>query len=132
MVYSQKIREFDNQLKKIFDIVDDYLENNYGNRYRLHPNRPQRGKTGNKASDGLFNIGASFSPGYGTEYGRGYVVDLDLATLEHVPEQVQIDLENEVADLLRGIIEEKFPDQDINVSRDGNVLKIYGELILKD
>lgn len=132
MVYSQKIREFDNILKKIFDIIDDYLENNYGNKYSLHPNRPARGKTSNKASDGLFNVGASFSAGYGSVYGRGYVVDVDLATLEHVPEKVQDEIENEVADLLRGILSEKFPKQDIKVSRDGNVLKIYGELILND
>ncbi|MBI9105520.1 MAG: hypothetical protein JEZ04_02185 [Spirochaetales bacterium] len=132
MVYSHKIREFDNKLKKIFDVIDDYLENNYGNRYGLHPNRPVRGVTANKASDGLFNVGASFSAGYGSVYGRGYVVDVDLATLEHVPEKVQHDIENEVAGLLREIFSEHFPDQDIKISRDGAVLKIYGELIIKD
>ncbi len=132
MVYSQKIREFDKSLKKIFDLIDDYLENNYGGSYQLHPNRPARGTTSNKASDGLFNVGASFSAGYGSVYGRGYVVDVDLATLEHIPAKVQSDIENEVADLLRDIIPEIFPGQDIHVNRDGNVLKIYGELILKD
>jgi hypothetical protein len=132
MVYSQKIREFDTKLKKIFDMIDDFLENNYGSRYSLHPNRQVRGVTANKASDGLFNVGASFSAGYGSVYGRGYVVDVDLATLEHVPEQVQRDIENEVADLLRGILAEYFPNQDIKVSRDGIVLKIYGDLVLND
>ena len=132
MVYSQKIRDFDKKLKKIFNIIDDYLENNYGNRYSLHPNRPARGVTANKASDGLFNVGASFSPGYGSVYGRGYVVDVDLATLEHIPEKVQLDIESEVADLLREIFVEEFPRQDIRVGRDGNVLKIYGELIIND
>ena len=130
MVYSEKIREFDTNLKKIFDLIDDYLENNYGNRYKLHPNRPGRGVTANKASDGLFNVGASFSAGYGSVFGRGYVVDVDLATLEHVPDKVQLDIENEVTDLLREILMEFFPDQDIKVNRDGCVLKIYGELIL--
>ena len=131
MVYSEKIRELDSKLKKIFDLIDDYLENNYGNTYRLHPNRPKRGATANKASDGLFNVGASFSAGYGSVYGRGYVVDVDIATLDHVPEKVQNDIEAEVADLLKGIIPEYFPEQDINVNRDGNVLKIYGELLVK-
>ncbi len=131
MVYSQKIREFDDKLKKIFDIIDDYLENNYGNRYRLHPNRPERGKTANKASDGLFNVGASFSAGYGSVHGRGYVVDVDLVTLDYVPEEVFRRIEGEVGDLLREIITEVFPEQDIHVSRDGNVLKIYGDLIVK-
>ncbi len=131
MVFSHKIREFDMKLKKLFDLIDDYLENNYGEIYQLHPNRPKRGSTANKASDGLFNVGASFSPGYGSEYGRGYVVDIDIATLDHVPDKVQLEIENEVADLLREIIREQFPGQDIRVNRDGNVLKIYGELIIK-
>ena len=132
MVYSSKIREFDKRLKKVFDLIDDYLENNYGNRYQLHPNRPERGTTANKASDGLFNVGASFSAGYGSVYGRGYVVDVDLATLEHIPDRVQKDIESEVADLLREILPEYFPGQDIHVNRDGGILKIYGELALKD
>ena len=132
MVYSHKIRKLDVKLKKIFDLIDDYLENNYGNKYILHPNRPARGKTSNKASDGLFNVGASFTAGYGSVYGRGYAVDVDIATLEHVPEKVQLDIENEVADLLKGVIAEFFPEQDIKVNRDGNVLKIYGELVIKD
>ncbi len=132
MIYSRKILQFDSTLKKIFDMIDDFLENNYGNNYHLHPNRPVRGSTANKASDGLFNVGASFSAGYGSVYGRGYVVDVDLATLDHVPEKVQIDIENEVADLLSEIIPQYFPGQDIRISRDGGVLKIYGELILKE
>lgn len=130
MVYSEKIRNLDNQLKNIFDLIDDYLENNYGSAYHLHPNRPKRGATANKASDGLFNVGVSFSAGYGSVYGRGYVVDVDLATLDHVPETIQLKIENEVADLIREIIPEFFPDQDIRISRDGNVLKIYGELVI--
>lgn len=132
MVYSQKIRELDSKLKNIFNLIDDYLENNYGSIYHLHPNRPKRGATSNKASDGLFNVGASFSAGYGSVYGRGYVIEVDLATLDHVPEKVQADIENEVVDLLRGIIPEYFPNQDIRVSRDGNVLKIHGELVIND
>ncbi|HAK44876.1 MAG TPA: hypothetical protein DCO79_02995 [Spirochaeta sp.] len=132
MVYSQKIRELDKKLKNVFDLIDDFLENNYGNKYHLHPNRPKRGATANKASDGLFNVGASFSAGYGSVHGRGYVVEVDLATLDHVPDQVQRDIEKEVVDLLRGIIPEYFPNQDIKVSRDGNVLKIYGELVIND
>ncbi|MDC7227156.1 MAG: hypothetical protein PQJ61_10385 [Spirochaetales bacterium] len=132
MVYSEKIRYLDKKLKIVFDLIDDFLENNYGDKYHLHPNRPERGATANKASDGLFNVGASFSAGFGSAYGRGYVVDVDLATLDHVPEKTQKDIENQVADLLREIIPEYFPDQDIRINRDGNVLKIYGELVIQD
>ena len=48
MVYSKKVRELDKKLKKIFDSIDDYLENNYGSLYSLHPNRPARNKTANR------------------------------------------------------------------------------------
>ncbi|MDC7125974.1 MAG: hypothetical protein PQJ46_10435 [Spirochaetales bacterium] len=130
MIYSKNVREVDKQLKKIFDLIDDYLENNYGNTYKRHPNRPGRGETTNKASDGLFNVGASFTAGYGSLYGRGYAVDVDFATLDNVSEKVQMDIEEEVAELLREIIPQYFPNQDVRVSRDGNVLKIYGELVL--
>jgi len=131
MVYSHEVRQFDAKLKKIFDLIDDYLENNYGTKYQLHPNRPRRGETANKASDGLFNVGASFSAGYGSVYGRGYVVDVHIATLDNIPETVQKQIEKEVADLLKKIIPEHFPGQDIKINRDGRILKIHGELILQ-
>lgn len=131
MVYSHQVRQFDAKLKKIFDLIDDYLENNYGDKYQLHPNRAKRGETANKSSDGLFNVGASFSAGYGSVYGRGYVVDVHIATLENIPETVQKQIEEEVADLLKKIIPEHFPDQDIKINRDGRILKIHGELILQ-
>ncbi len=83
MQSSQSI-EWDRRLKRLFDEVDDYLEDKYGDLFPLHPNRMKRGNTSNKEMDGLFNIGASFSPGYGTELGRGYVVDLHLSTLTRV------------------------------------------------
>ncbi len=58
--------EWEKTLKEIFDIIDDYIEDKYGFLYPLHPSRPQRGRTANKSSDGLFNIGAAFSAGFGS------------------------------------------------------------------
>ena len=37
----------------------------------------------------LFDVGASFSAGFGSEHGRGYVVDLDMLTLDKVPEEIK-------------------------------------------
>ena len=42
-----KIKEWENTLRKIFDIIDDHLEDKYGFLYPLHPARPQRGHTAN-------------------------------------------------------------------------------------
>ena len=73
-----RLIEWEKKLKRTLDIVDDYLEDKYGQLYELHPSRAYRGTTSNKAHDGLFNIGASFTAGYGSKYGRGYVVDIDM------------------------------------------------------
>jgi hypothetical protein len=73
-MWHPKMTEFDERMKKLFDEVDACIENLYGGRYSLHPMRPERGETSNPEADGLFNIGAVFTPGYGSEHGRGYLI----------------------------------------------------------
>ena len=70
---------WEKKLKRVFDSIDDHLENKYGARYRLHPTRPRRGTTSNKEHDGLFRVGAAFSAGFGSKHGRGYVVEIRMA-----------------------------------------------------
>ena len=60
MGYSD-IEEWERKLKRVFDDIDDYLEEKYGHLYTLHPARAERGETSNKEQDGLFNVGATFS-----------------------------------------------------------------------
>ena len=122
--------EWEKSLKAIFDEIDDYLEEKYGDRYSLRPTRPRRGETSSKSQDGLFNIGVKFSPGYGSKYGRGYVIDVEMATFDLVPEDVQRQIELDVVRLVRKELPTRFPGRDLNVSRDGNVFKIYGDLSL--
>lgn len=116
------------KLKRIFDQIDQTLEDRYGRRYPLHPARPPRGSTSNPEADGLFNIGASFTPGFGSKSGRGYVVDVRMMTLAGVPRDVQEKMEDEVAELLRSMLPEHFPGRDLRVARDGHVFKITGDL----
>jgi hypothetical protein len=125
-----KVIEFERKLKRLFDSIDDHLEGKYGGLYSLHPARPKRGKTSNKEQDGLFNIGASFSPGYGSQYGRGYVVDVAMVTLEQIPKDVREKIEFETLQLIRKKIQEYFPERDLSVHKDGNTYKIHGDLRL--
>jgi hypothetical protein len=125
-----KVEQWESRLRRVFDRIDDYLEQRYGDRYPLHPARPRRGETSSRAQDGLFNVGASFSAGFGSELGAGYVVEVRLATLERVPTHIREQIEEEVADLLRQELPKAFPERHMRVDRDGPVLKIYGDLRL--
>lgn len=121
---------FERRLKGLFDSVDDYLEEKYGAQYQLHPSRPARGRTANKAHDGLFNVGASFTAGYGSRYGRGYVVQVEMVTLDRVPSDVREMIEQEAADLVNEKLTYYFPGRELQVARDRNVFKIYGDIRL--
>lgn len=125
-----KTTAWQHRLKTLFDEADDYLEEKYGHLYTLHPSRAKRGKTANKAYDGLFNVGASFTPGYGSNTGRGYVIDVDMVTLEDVPEETVSRIEDDVVEFVSRNLPKYFPDRDLSVSRDGQVFKIHGDLSL--
>ncbi|QEN05793.1 hypothetical protein EW093_14145 [Thiospirochaeta perfilievii] len=122
--------EWDRRLKKMFDEVDDFLEDKYGHLYRLHPNRLKRGETSNKEMDGLFNIGASFSPGYGTEFGRGYVIDLHLSTLAKVEPRVKNEIELDAISMVKSLLSKYFPKRELDIKKDGTVYKLCGDLSL--
>jgi hypothetical protein len=124
------LEAWENKLKKVLDDLDDFLENKYGEAYDLHPVRTRRGKTSNKAHDGLFDIVASFSLGSGSQYGKGYVVDVHIATLDQVPEKIQREIENISLEKLRSTLPKYFPGKNLKVDKDGNVIKIHGDLSL--
>ncbi|HMP90113.1 MAG TPA: hypothetical protein PJ991_07920 [Kiritimatiellia bacterium] len=121
---------WEEKLKEVFDVIDHELEDEYGDRYNLHPTRPSRGQTANPESDGLFNIGASFTAGYGSEHGRGYVINVRMVTLDQVSPDFQEKMEDEVVAKLRERLPAHFPGRDLRVERDGHVFKITGDLSL--
>jgi hypothetical protein len=123
-----KLEEWESKLKRVFDRVDDYLEEKYGRKYPLHPARPARGVTSSKAHDGLFNIGASFSAGYGSKRGPGYVVEVRMVTLTRVPQYIRDQIEEDAVERLRKELPREFPDRELEVERDGQVYKIHGDL----
>ena len=77
-----------------------------------------------------FNVGASFSAGFGSEYGPGYVVEVRMVTLTRVPYYLRARIEEEVVDLLKEELPKHFPGRDLKVARDGQVYKIFGDLSL--
>ncbi|MDR2739496.1 MAG: hypothetical protein LBB68_06670 [Treponema sp.] len=125
-----KLATFTKTLEALFLEVDEFLEDEWGESFSLHPNRPRRGETANPEMDGLYNIGPDFTPGLGSEKGRGYVISLKAATLDKVtPEQVEYLME-EAARLIRKKLPEYFPDRKLQVVRDGKRFKIIGDFSL--
>jgi hypothetical protein len=129
-VMQYHLAQFESRLKELFDEVDDYLEDKYGERFPLHPSRARRGATSNKESNGLFNVGAAFSAGYGSVHGRGYVIDIDMVTLVFVPDELKDEIEIEVVEQVRKMLPHYFPHRKLEVSRDRNTFKISGDLSL--
>lgn len=127
---SHGVQEFERRLKQLFDQLDAELEDRWGTEYPLHPARAQRGRTGNPESDGLFNVGASFSAGYGSEHGKGYVIEVRMVTLSRVDPDERERIQEEAARRIDELLSEYFPDRHLDVVRDGDLYKITGDFSL--
>jgi hypothetical protein len=125
-----KTKEWERRLKNTFDQIDLTLEEEYGDRFRLHPVRAAHGKTSSRSMDGLFNVGASFSAGFGSTYGPGYVVEIRLATLQRVPRALNEKLRNRVQAMLIELLPTTFPGKILSVDKERSHLRIHGDLSL--
>ncbi|MDR0403596.1 MAG: hypothetical protein LBH35_08430 [Treponema sp.] len=125
-----KLTAFTAALDALFREVDAFLEDEWGGVFSLHPNRPERGATDNPEMDGLFEIGADFSPGIGSKRGRGYIVSFRAATLEKIPPEQFEFLMEEAAALVTAKLPRYFPGRDLEVVRDGRRFKIIGDFSL--
>ena len=121
---------FEESLDAALASVDRALEAKWGGRWPLHPARPEAGRAANPRYDGLFRVTAAFTAGFGSEKGRGYLVRVEIATLEAVSDADRRAIEDDAADLLRAALAEAFPGRDLRVERDGPSLKILGDLSL--
>ena len=126
----QKAEEWEAKLNGLLKRVDRELEEAYGNLFGAHPARPPKGSTANPQQDGLFRVTASFSPGFGTELGKGYVLQLDLVTLDDVPEDRVEAIRRTAVRLIQEGLDDVLPGRNLAVKRDGNVWKIVGDLSL--
>jgi hypothetical protein len=124
--------KWEKELKSVLDDIDVLLEERYGKEYDLHPARRKHGSTSNRSHDGLFDIRGDFTLGLGSKNGRGYIVDIDIKTLENIPQNIIDQIENETIKELKERLTPAFPDRELKVEKDGNVIKIVGDLSLGD
>jgi hypothetical protein len=127
-----KVRQWEKRLKGVFDKIDHELEAQYKGLWPRHPSRPKEGSTSNPEADGLFNIGAAFSSGIGSKHGPGYTVEIRLSTLKNVSADVRGEIKAQVFQTLEKRLPTAFPDQELNVSEDRGMIRIYGDLSLGD
>jgi hypothetical protein len=130
MVKNPLLQKWEDKLQGIFDRIDEKLENKYGHMFPLLPNRPEKGKGVTPDTDGLFDLSVSFSVGLVSEFGPGYVFKIRLATMEKVPQDFKEKVEDEVVELLKEELPKEFPGRNLQVSRDGRIYKIHGDLHL--
>lgn len=124
--------KWERTLKSVFDALDHELETEYGGHYVLHPARPKHGATSNPEDDGLFNVGAAFSAGFGSKYGPGYTVEIRIATLSRVPEVVRAEIKQKIFQGLEKRLPQAFPSKELHVAEENGVIRIHGDLSLDD
>src|SRR5690554_2491659 len=127
---SAQQRALEKRLRLLFDELDDYLEDKFKGSYDLHPNRLPRGKAARVAYDGLFSTGTKFTLGIGSEYGRGYLVDVEVSTLEKVDPEMRSAIDQAAFDFLKENLPKHFPKRDLKVVKDGQLYKIIGDFSL--
>jgi len=124
--------KWEKTLKGVFDEIDRELEAQYGTQWPLHPSRPKNGATSNPEADGLFNVGAAFSAGFGSKYGPGYVVEIRLSTMKRVPTAVRAEIKQKVFQALEKRLPETFPTRKLHVTEENHIIRIYGDLSLNN
>ena len=125
-----RLEAFEDTLHGVLSEIDGALEESWGSRWPLHPARPPRGAAANPQYDGLFRVTASFTAGYGSKFGPGYVFRVEASTLASVPESEREAIEEAAVALLREGLARAFPGRDLRVDRDVAGYKIHGDLSL--
>ena len=125
-----KAKAWELRLKAVFDKIDAKLEDEYADRFEPHPSRPARGRTSNPEMDGLFNVGASYSAGFGSRLGAGYVVDIRISTLQRVTKDLKLELRDKVEATLSEELPKVFPGKNLLVNKERKHLRITGDLSL--
>lgn len=126
----KEVIEWEKKLQTLCNEIDRCLEHEYADQFALHPARPPHGTTANPEMDGLFNVGASFSAGFGSKFGPGYVLEVRLSTLDAVPVALREEFLKRVENRLREGLPKIFPGKKLLLDREGHHLRIHGDLSL--
>lgn len=124
------LTKWEKRLYKLVKQVDHYLEDKYGQEFKRHPARPAHGQTSSVSQDGVFSVTSNFSLGLGSSHGKGYIIDIKLVTLEDIDSSRREQIEDEAVNKLREWLPDYFPERELYVKRDGNIIKLYGDLSL--
>lgn len=127
-----KQEEFEAKLSQLCADLDNRLEDRYGKLFPIHPNRPKRGEAAYPGFDGLFSTSVAFTLGIGSQYGRGYVMNIDIRTLDHVDPGVMTEIFNDALVFVNSNLSVYFPERELKLVKDGKVLKITGDFSLGD
>ena len=127
-----KQEEFEDRLNLMCMALDNYLEDVFEGAFTLHPNRMKRGGGANPGFDGVFATSVSFTLGYGSQYGRGYNVVIDVRTLDRVSDIQKEEIKNKAVSFLKTALKDYFPERKLDIVKDGNLLKITGDFSLGD
>lgn len=127
-----KQEEFEAKLSQLCAALDNRLEDRYGKLFPIHPNRPKRGEAAYPGFDGLFSTSVAFTLGIGSQYGRGYVMNIDVRTLDYVDPDFMTEVFNEALVFVNSNLPVYFPERDLKLVKDGRVLKITGDFSLGD
>jgi hypothetical protein len=94
------LEAFEETLHGVLSEIDGALEERWGSRWPLHPARPPRGTAANPQYEGLFRVTASFTAGYGSKWGPGYLFRVEFSTLADVPEADREAIEEQYKELI--------------------------------
>jgi hypothetical protein len=123
---------WEHRLREAFREVDHLIEERHAERWPLRSSRPAHGTIDDFESSGLFEIGAAFSPGYGSAHGPGYVVQFSINTPSRVTDAERRAIKAEAIEALREALPRYFPGRTLTVSPEGVSYRIHGDLSLKD
>lgn len=123
-------REFDKKLTDLAIKTDNFLEDNFGSLYQIHPRRGKRGTTASGLYDGLFATFFKFSTGYGTKSGRGYIISIEIRTLEKVKIEDKNLIEKEAINFIKTNLNNIFPNRKLDILFEKNVYKLVGDFSL--
>lgn len=125
-----RVDAWEERLNRALRAADRELERRFGGALPIHPARPPAGAAVNPQQDGLFRVTAAFTAGFGSSLGRGYALDIGIASLADVPPELRARIEAEAIPLIAAGLRRAFPGKDLRIERDGAVWKIIGDLSL--